>query len=145
MQIQPADIAERRRVTRILICVAVLLVAVSVAFQFWLRHLSRGLDGAALLAALKPVLRIFLLLIAACIVGLGVYTVARGSTMQASDAFPQRHPRDPRDTRARGCPGTTARPSLSDRRRNPQRRWLFRSGFLDPVGEQSRLERVKHQ
>ncbi len=88
MQIQPADIAERRRVTRILIYVAVLLIAVSVAFQFWLRHLSRGLDGAALLAALKPVLRIFLLLIAACIVGLGVYLIARGNAIASERRFP---------------------------------------------------------
>jgi hypothetical protein len=88
MQIQPADIAERRRVTRILICVAVLLVALSVAFQFWLRHLTRELDGAALLTALKPVLRIFLLLIAACIAGLGAYLLARGRAITRERRFP---------------------------------------------------------
>jgi hypothetical protein len=88
MQIQPADVTERRRVTRILACVTVVLVVLAIAFEFWLRHLSSQLDGAGLLAALKPVLRVCLLLIAACGLGLGAHLIVRGNTIVRARRFP---------------------------------------------------------
>ncbi|MDR3389837.1 MAG: hypothetical protein P4L92_22595 [Rudaea sp.] len=88
MQVQPADIAERRRVARILACVAVVLAILAVAFEFWLRSLSSQLDGPGLLAALKPVLRVCLLSIAACGLGLGAYLFVRGNTIVRERRFP---------------------------------------------------------
>jgi hypothetical protein len=104
MQIQPADVAERRRVIRILACVVVALIAVSIGFEVWLRHLSSELDGAGLLAALKPILRACLLLIAACVIGLGAYLIRRGNTIVHERRFPAGDTRVIRATPVRDGP-----------------------------------------
>jgi len=88
MEIQPADVAERRRVIGIVVSAAFVLIALAFAFEFWLRHLSIELDGAGLLATLKPVLRACLLLIAACGIGLGAHLIVRGNTIVRERRFP---------------------------------------------------------
>jgi hypothetical protein len=93
MDIQPADFAERRRVARILVCAAIVLLAAIVAFNLWLRHASTQLDIAGVIATLKPILRVCVVLIAACIVALGTYLIARGERIVSDRRFPARDAR----------------------------------------------------
>ena len=101
MDIQPADLAQRRRVVITLFSVAVALLAVVVAFELWLQHMSARLDTPGLVATIKPVLAVCLALIAACTAALGVHLLMRGKRIAADRRFPARDTRTIRATPVR--------------------------------------------
>jgi hypothetical protein len=97
LEIQPVDIAYRRRVVRTLVAVAILLLMVLIAFQFWLRHMSTRLEPRALMSAIQTMQLVCSVLIAICIGALGVHFVRRGGHIARGRRFP---PRDVRAVRA---------------------------------------------
>jgi hypothetical protein len=97
MEIQPVDIAYRRRVVRTLVAVAILLLVVLIAFQFWLQHLAMRLDPKALVATIRAMLLVCFSLIAICIGALGAHFLRRGGRIVLDRRFP---PRDVRAVRA---------------------------------------------
>jgi hypothetical protein len=101
MDIQPADLAQRRRVVITLFSAAIALLAVVVAFELWLQHLSAQLDTLGLIAKIKPMLAVCLTLIAVCLAALGMHLVARGKRIVADRRFPARDTRTIRDTPVR--------------------------------------------
>jgi hypothetical protein len=101
MDIQPADPAQRRRVAIILFSAAIGLLAVVVACELWLQHVSAQLDTLGLIAKIKPMLAVCLALIAVCLAALGMHLVARGKRIAADRRFPARDTRTIRDTPVR--------------------------------------------
>jgi hypothetical protein len=101
MDIQPADLAQRRRVVITLFSAAIVLLAVVVAFELWLQHVSTRLDTPGLVATIKPMLAVCLTLIALCTAALGMHLVTRGKRIIADRRFPARDTRTIRDTPVR--------------------------------------------
>jgi hypothetical protein len=101
MDIQPADLAQRRRVVITLFSAAIALLAVVVAFELWLQHVSTQLNTAGLVATIKPLLAVCLALIALCTAALGMHLVMRGKRIVAERRFPARDTRPIRDTPVR--------------------------------------------
>jgi hypothetical protein len=101
MDIQPADLAQRRRVVITLFSAAIVLLAIVVAFELWLQHVSTRLDTPGLVATIKPLLAVCLVLIAACTATLGMHLVTRGRRIVADRRFPARDTRTIRDTPVR--------------------------------------------
>jgi len=101
MDIQPADPAQRRRVAITLFSAVAGLLAVVVAFQLWLQHVSAQLDTLQLIAKIKPMLAVCLALIAVCIGALGMHLVVRGKRIVEDRRFPARDTRTIRDTPVR--------------------------------------------
>jgi len=97
MDVQPADPAYRRRVVRTLIAVALLLLIVFVAFQFWLRHAVAQLDVSAMTAKLRLMQWTCTMLIAVCVAALGTHLLLRGNLIVSERRFP---PHDVRAVRA---------------------------------------------
>ena len=101
MDIQPADLGQRRRVVVTLFSAAVALLAIVVAFELWLQHVSTRLDTPGLVATIKPMLAACLALIAVCTAALGVHLVVRGKRIVKDRRFPARDTRTIRDTQVR--------------------------------------------
>ena len=101
MDIQPADPAQRRRVAITLFSAAIGLLAVVVAFDLWLQHVSEQLDTRHLIATIKPPLAVCLALIAICIACLGMHLIGRGKRIVEDRRFPTRDTRTIRDTPVR--------------------------------------------
>ena len=97
MDVQPADLAYRRRVVRTLVAVAMLLLIVFVAFQFWLRHTVAQLDPNAVAAKLRLMQLTCTMLIAVCVAALGAHLLLRGNLIINERRFP---PHDVRAVRA---------------------------------------------
>ena len=101
MDIQPADPGQRRRVAITLFSAAIGLLAVVVAFELWLQHVSEQLDTRHLIEKIKPPLAVCLALIAICIACLGMHLIARGKRIVEDRRFPARDTRTIRDTLVR--------------------------------------------
>ena len=101
MDIQPADPAQRRRVAIILFAAAVALLAVVVAFELWLQHVSAEQNTQGLIAKIKPMLAVCLALIALCVAALGMHLIVRGKHIVEDRRFPARDTRTIRDTLVR--------------------------------------------
>ena len=101
MDIQPADLAQRRRVVVILFSTAIALLAVVVVFELWLQHVSTQLDTPGLVATIKPMLAVCFTLIAICTAALGMHLVMRGKRIVADRRFPARDTRTIRATQVR--------------------------------------------
>jgi hypothetical protein len=101
MDIQPADLAQRRRVVIALFSAAIVLLAVVVAFELWLQHVSTRLDTPGLVATIKPLLAVCVALIAVCTGALGMHLLMRGRRIAADRRFPARDTRTIRDTPVR--------------------------------------------
>jgi hypothetical protein len=101
MDIQPADPGQRRRVAIALFSAVSGLLAIVVAFELWLQHVSAQLDTPSLIAKLKPTLAVCLALIAVCITALGVHLIVRGKRIVEDRRFPARDTRTIRDTPVR--------------------------------------------
>jgi hypothetical protein len=97
-EIQLADLAHRRRVMHILCAATIILVALAVAFEFWLHFLSANMNASELVAVIKPMLGIYVMLMAACVVALGVYLVLRCKRIVHDQRYPPRDVPVIRDT-----------------------------------------------
>jgi len=97
MDVQPADLAYRRRVVRTLIAVALLLVIIFVAFQFWIRGAADTGDIQQLATRFARIRFTCGTLIAICVAAIGVHLLLRGKHIVAERRFP---PRDVRSVRA---------------------------------------------
>ncbi|HZP67161.1 MAG TPA: hypothetical protein VFB32_12740 [Rudaea sp.] len=101
MEIQPADLAQRRRVMIVLGAAAVVLIAIAIAFEYWLRHALTSYTPAELVLRVKDMLFVYVVLIAICLVALGVHFVLRGRRIVADGRYPARDARVVRDTPVR--------------------------------------------
>lgn len=101
MEIQRADLAYRRRVTRTLIAVTALLLAGAIAFQFWLHSISARLPLPELVATIRLTVAVCVALTAASIAALGAHLWLRGNLIVRGRRFPPRDVRSVRDMRIR--------------------------------------------
>jgi hypothetical protein len=101
MEIQRADSAQRHRVILAVSAAAIGLLAIVVAFELWLRHVSEQLDTGSLVATIKPMLAVLLALIVACDIALGLHLVMRGKRIAQDRRFPARDTLTIRDTPVR--------------------------------------------
>ena len=88
MEIQPADLAYRRRVVRTLVAVAILLLGLFVVFQLWLWRISSGLSPVQSAQWIVRMQLACATLVALCLGVLGAHLFARGSRIVRDRRFP---------------------------------------------------------